>query len=78
MIVQTEVLRHILPALAAASVGGVTAASGLIVINTSSLRELILHSRSGWLAALLLCMGFVTTFGAVAVGLAVCRGGRAD
>ncbi len=75
---QSEVPRNLLPALAAASVGGTTAASGLIVVNTGSLRELILHSGSGWLAALLLCMGFVTTFGAVALGLAASRGETAD
>jgi hypothetical protein len=73
-VVQNEVLRHLLLPLAAGCLGGAVAVCGLIVVNTGSLRELILHSQSGWLAALLLCLGFVSTFGAVAVGLAVCRG----
>jgi hypothetical protein len=72
--VRSEVLRYMVPPLAIGCVGGVTAVSGLIVVNTGSLRELILHSQSGWLAALLLCMGFVTTFSAAALGVAVSRG----
>jgi hypothetical protein len=71
--VRSEVLRYMVPPLAIGCVGGMTV-SGLIVVNTGSLRELILHSQSGWLAALLLCMGFVTTFSAAALGVAVSRG----
>ncbi len=63
-------LRHVLRPLVAGCIGGATAASGLIVTNIGSLRELICQSQNGWLGALLLGLGFVTTFGAVAVGLA--------
>jgi hypothetical protein len=72
--VRSEVLRHLLPPLAAGCVGGMTAVSGLIVSNVGSLRELVLHSHSGWVAAVLLCMGFAMTFGAAAVGLAASCG----
>ncbi len=71
---QSEVLRCLMPPLAVGCVGGMTAVGGLFVINTGSLRELICHSQSGWLAALLLCMGFVTTFAAAALGVALSRG----
>ena len=67
---RSEVLRHLLPPLAAGCVGGIMAVSGLILSNVGSLRELMLHSHSGWLAALLLYMEFAMTFGAAAVGLA--------
>jgi len=72
--VRRDLLRHLLPPVAAACVGGVVAAGGFIASN-GALWDLIQHTREGWLAGVLLAMGFVSTFSAVAVGLAV-QGGR--
>jgi hypothetical protein len=66
-----EVFLYVLPRLLAGCVGGMVAAWGLIASNLGSLRDLILNSPDGWLAAALLSFGFVVTFGSAAIGGAI-------
>jgi hypothetical protein len=66
-----EVLLYVLPRLLAGCVGGIVAALGLIASNLGSLRDLMLNSSDGWLAAALLSFGFVVTFGSAAIGGAI-------
>jgi hypothetical protein len=68
-----EVLRRVLPDLAAACLGGVVAAGAMVATDLGSLRHLMAQSQDGWLAGALLAFGFAGTFGAVAVGAAVVR-----
>ncbi|MDR3537715.1 MAG: hypothetical protein P4L71_14550 [Acetobacteraceae bacterium] len=66
-----EVLRYVLPHLAAGCTAGVVAAGALVMSNVGSLRDLVLHTQGGWLAAVLLTFGFVVTFGSAAIGHAI-------
>jgi hypothetical protein len=66
-----DVVRYVLPHLAAGCLAGLTAASGIVATNVGSLRDLMLHTQGGWLAAVLLAFGFASTFGCAAVGRAV-------
>ena len=66
-----EVLRYVLPRLLAGCIGGLVAAWGLIASNLGSLRDLMMNSPDGWLAAALLSFGFVVTFGSAAIGGAI-------
>jgi len=66
-----EILRYIvLPALAG-SLAGLIAVAGLLALDVGSLRTLIFAASDGWVALLLLCVGFVVTFGSAAIGAAV-------
>ena len=69
-------LLYVLPRLLAGCVGGIVAALGLIASNLGSLRDLMLNSPDGWLAAALLSFGFVVTFGSAAIGGAIMQLGR--
>jgi hypothetical protein len=66
-----EVLRYVLPHLAAGCLGGLAAAGGIIATNLGSLRDLIEHAQDGWLGGALLAFGFAMTFGAIAIGWAI-------
>jgi hypothetical protein len=66
-----EILRYVLPHLAAGCIGGMVAACGLVASNLGSLRDLVLHTQGGWLAFGLLTFGFVVTFGSIAIGGAI-------
>jgi hypothetical protein len=68
-----ELLRYVLPHLAAGCIGGALAAAALVASNVGSLRDLVLHTDGGWLAAALLTFGFVLTFGSAAIGHAIMR-----
>jgi hypothetical protein len=70
-----DVLRYVLPHLLAGSLGGLAAAGGIVATNRP-LRDLMLHSPDGWLAAALLAFGFIVTFGSAAIGAAIMRLGR--
>jgi hypothetical protein len=43
-----EVLRYVLPHLAAGCLGGLMAAGGIIATNLGSLRDLSEHTQDGW------------------------------
>jgi hypothetical protein len=66
-----EILRHVLPHLAAGCIAGVVAALGMVATNLGSLRDLIMNTDGGWMALALLTLGFVVTFGSVAIGGAI-------
>jgi hypothetical protein len=66
-----ELLRYVLPHLAAGSLAGLVGAAVLVATNTGSLRDLVLHTQGGWLAFALLAFGFVGTFGSIAAGGAI-------
>jgi type IV secretory pathway VirB2 component (pilin) len=66
-----EVLRYVLPHLAAGCLAGVVAAVGVVASNLGSLRDLVLTTEGGWLAFALLVFGFVVTFGSAAIGGAI-------
>jgi hypothetical protein len=66
-----DVLRFVLPHLAAGCLGGLTAAGVIIATNLGSLRDLIEHAQDGWLGGALLAFGFAVTFGAAAIGRAI-------
>ncbi|HEY2618803.1 MAG TPA: hypothetical protein VGI78_15795 [Acetobacteraceae bacterium] len=66
-----EVLRYLVPHLLAGCIGGLAAAWGLIATNLGSLRDLMMNSPDGWLAAALLSFGFAVTFGSAAIGAAI-------
>ena len=72
----TEVPRDVLPHLAAGCVAGVAAARAIVVTNVGSLRNLILRTHGGRLAAALLTFEFVVTFGSAAMGHAIMRIGQ--
>ncbi len=67
-----EIVRHLLAPVAASCIGGLVASGSLIATNPS-LRGLIVHTQSGWLGGVLLAVGFVTTFGAVAIAWTIAR-----
>jgi hypothetical protein len=72
-----DLLRHVLPHLAAGGLGGVTAAAGLIATNVGSLRDLMAQSEDGWIGGLLLAFGFATTLAAAAAARGLlAAGGR--
>lgn len=76
-----RLLREPLFRLLAINLGiGVTAAilmlSGLLALNPGNLRDLILADQPPFLAAGLLLLGLVITFGGVAMGTAVMAIGR--
>jgi hypothetical protein len=73
-----ELLRYVLPHLLAGCFAGVIAAVGVIATNLGSLRDLMMTTTGGWLAFCLLVMGFVVTFGSVAVGGAIMRLGDTE
>ena len=66
-----DVLRFVLPHLAAGCLGGLTAAGVIIASNLGSLRDLIEHAQDGWLGGALLAFGGAGTFGAAAIGRAI-------
>ena len=66
-----EVIRYVLPHMLAGCIGGVVASVGLVMTNLGSLRDLMLHTRGGWLAFALLTFGMVMTFGSAAIGSAI-------
>jgi hypothetical protein len=66
-----EVFRFVLPRLLAGCCGGIIAAFGLILSNVGALRDLVLNTDGGFLAAALLTFGCVVTFGSVAIGAAI-------
>ncbi len=71
-----EILRTIvLPGLAG-SLAGLVAVGGLLALDIGGLRSLMLASADGWIAAALLSLGFVVTFGSAAIGAAVMALGR--
>ncbi len=71
-----EVLRHVLPHLAAGCLGGLVAAGGVVASNLGSLRDLMENTQDGWLAGVLLAFGFVVTFASAAIGAAIIRIGQ--
>jgi hypothetical protein len=71
-----EVLRYVLPHLAAGCLAGVVAAGCILATNVGSLCDLMQHSEGGWMAGALLAFGFVVTFGSAAVGWAIIRIGQ--
>jgi len=66
-----EVFRFVLPRLLAGCCAGIVAALGLILTNVGALRDLVLHTDGGFLAAALLMFGCVVTFGSAAIGAAI-------
>ncbi len=66
-----EVFRFVLPRLLAGCCGGIIAALGMILTNVGDLRELVLNTDGGLLAAALLTFGCVVTFGSAAIGAAI-------
>jgi hypothetical protein len=68
---RVEVLLYVLPRLLAGCCGGIVVALGTILTNVGSLRDLVMHTDGGWLAAALLTFGCVVTFGSVAIGAAI-------
>ncbi len=71
-----EVLRYVLPHLAAGCVAGVVAAGSIVATNVGSLYDLMQHTEGGWMAGALLAFGFVVTFGSAAAGWAIIRIGQ--
>jgi hypothetical protein len=66
-----ELLRYVLPHVAAGSVAGVAGAAAVIATNVGSLRDLVMHADGGWMACALLMFGFALTFGSAALGHAI-------
>lgn len=66
-----ELLRYVLPHLAAGCLAGAIGAAAVVAANVGSLRDLVLHTEGGWIAYALLTFGFVVTFGSIAIGRAV-------
>lgn len=66
-----EVLRYVLPHLAAGCIAGAVAAIALVAANVGSIRDLGMQTEGGWIAWALLTFGFVLTFGSVAIGRAI-------
>ncbi len=66
-----DVLRYVLPHLLAGCLAGLTAAGGIVATNLGSLRDMMMHSENGWLAGVLLAIGFMVTFGSAAIGRAI-------
>jgi hypothetical protein len=64
-------LRHLSLHLLAGSLGGVTAAGGIVATNVGSLRDLMECSHDGWLSGALLAFGFAVTFGGAALAWAI-------
>jgi hypothetical protein len=73
-----ELVRYLLPHLAAGCAAGLIAAGTVVATDLGSLLVLMQHSRDGWLAGLLLAFGFVVTFGSAAVGAAIQQLDRRD
>ncbi len=66
-----DLVRYLLSPLAAGCLAGLTAACGVIATNVGSLRDLMLHTQGGWLAAALFACMFALTFGCAATGWAI-------
>lgn len=73
-----DILRYVLPSLLAGSIAGVIAAAGIVLSNIGALRDLIFNTPDGWIAMGLMTLGFVVTFGSVAIGAAIIRLGSDD
>ncbi len=73
-----ELVRYVLPHLAAGCLGGLTAAGGIVASNFQALGELMLRTPGGGLAAALLAGSFVLTFASAAAGWAIMRIGEDD
>jgi len=73
-----EVVRYVIPHLLAGCIAGVVAAIGFVATNLGSLGDLIMHTDGGWIAFALLTLGFVVTFGSVAIGGAIMAIGKSD
>jgi hypothetical protein len=74
----TDVVRYVLPHLAAGCLAGAMAACGIVATNVGALRDLMLHTQGGWLAGVLLAGGFALTFGCAATGGAIMRIGSGE
>jgi hypothetical protein len=66
-----EIVRYILLPMLADSIAGLVAVAGLLALDVGSLRTLIIDTQQDYLAAALLCSGFMATFGSAAIGGAV-------
>ncbi len=70
------IIRHFLVPGAAGVLAGQACVGALLWSDSGGLRRLILGSDQGWVAVLLLCVGFAVTFGSVAIGASVMAIGR--
>lgn len=57
--------------LASGVVAALVSVGALIAFNIGGVRDLIVKSEIGWVAVLLLVLGFVVTFGSAAMGIAI-------
>lgn len=71
-----EGVRFLLHHVMAGIVGAVVFFALIVAYDLASLRALMLNTRGGWLAGLLLLFGLIVTFGSVAMGWAVMSLGR--
>ena len=73
--IRMEAVHRLFPAAAAGCVGGLVATAGLIVLDAGALRTLIAASPQGWIAAMVLAISMMITFGSVAIGVEIQRMG---
>lgn len=66
-----EIVRYIIVPGLAGSLAGLAAVAGLLLLDVGSLGTLVFTSDQGAVAAGLLSLGFMTTFGSAAIGAAV-------
>ncbi len=68
---RVEIVRYILMPGLAGSLAGLAAVVAMLYLDVGTLGTLVLGSDQGWMAVLLLSLGFMTTFGSAAIGAAI-------
>ena len=73
-----EILRYIVVPGLAGSLAGLVGVAGLLALDVGSLRTLIMAAPDGWIAVMLLCVGFAVTFGSAAIGATIMSLGQEE
>ncbi len=66
-----HIVRHFIVPGAAGALAGVLCVAGLLWRDVGGLGSLIRASGDGWIAVVMLCVGFAVTFGSAAIGASV-------